>query len=82
MRQRALAEDPRYTRAVGDQPSGLTSLGFADFSQLLSLGEQSQLARSPGFSALAPDLQRIRVVGASSKREEADTTAELYLQIP
>jgi len=81
-RQQALSDDPSYQRAVGDQSSGVTSLGFADFSQLLSLAEQTSLPHSAGFLALQPDLQRIRAVGVSSKRGETDTTAEMFLQIP
>jgi hypothetical protein len=60
---------------------GSTSLLFLDFSQLLSLGEQTGLTRSAAFEALRPDLERIRAVGLNSASGEADTTAELILQI-
>ncbi len=61
----------------------MTSLVFADFSQLLSLGEQTQLdaqRRLPQRSCA--DLRQIRAVGMDSTSGEADTTAELFLQIP
>jgi hypothetical protein len=40
------------------------------------------LTHGARFRALAPDLERIRAVGMDSTSEEADTTAELFLQIP
>ncbi len=71
-----------FQTVLGQRPSRVTSLGFADFSQLLSLGEQTTLARGAGYSALLPDLERIRASGFDSTRGEADMTAELLLQIP
>ncbi|HEY6473357.1 MAG TPA: hypothetical protein VIY26_10735, partial [Acidimicrobiales bacterium] len=81
-RSRALGEDPGFQAVLGNRPAQVTSLGFADFSQLLSLGEQSTLSNSAGFRNLEADLSRIRTVGFDSTRGENDTTAELHLQIP
>jgi hypothetical protein len=81
-RSRALAADPGFRAVLGQRPGQVTSLGFADFSQLLSLAEQSTLGKSAGFRSLEADLSRIRAAGMDSTRGEADTTAELYLQIP
>jgi hypothetical protein len=39
------------------------------------------LTRSAEFAARAPDRDRIRAVGMISTSGEADTTAELFLQI-
>ncbi|HZU39602.1 MAG TPA: DUF3352 domain-containing protein [Solirubrobacteraceae bacterium] len=81
-RRGSLAGDPRFAAVLGNRPSQVTSLGFADFSQLLSLGEQSTLERGSTFRALQPDLEAIRAAGLDSTRGEADTTAELDLQTP
>jgi hypothetical protein len=78
---RSLAEDPAYHGAFLNRPSTVTSLLFLDFSQLLSLGEQTGLVRSSRLRRLAPDLDRISAIGASSTSGEADTTAELFLKI-
>jgi hypothetical protein len=79
---RALADDPAYRATLSAGPSRVTSLLFLDFSQLLSLGEQTGLTRGAQYRALAPDLRKIRAVGLSSTSGEADSTAELFLQIP
>src|SRR5207248_2568404 len=81
-RGRALSVDRLYRAAVPDRSGQATSLLFLDFSQLLSLGEQTGLARSAGYSALRADLARIRAVGLHARGGEADSTAELFLQIP
>jgi hypothetical protein len=79
--QRSLLEDPRYTATLGARPDRLTSLLFLDFSQLLSLGEQTGVTGGARYRALRPDLQKIRAIGLSSTSGEADSTAELFLQI-
>jgi Protein of unknown function (DUF3352) len=78
----SLADTPSYQAVRGESPAEVTSLLFADFSQLLNLGERMGLTRSARLSALRPDLEKIRTVGLASSRGEADTTAELFLQIP
>jgi hypothetical protein len=59
----------------------VTSLLFLDFSKLLSLGEQTGLLGGARLTALRPDLEKVRTVGLDSTSGEADTTAELFLQI-
>ena len=66
---------------LASRPQRVTSLLFLDFSQLLSLGEQTGLTPSARVRALTPDLEKIRGVGMDSTSGEADTTAELFLQI-
>jgi len=68
--------------ALLGQPERVRTLLFADFSQLLTLGEQMGLTRGARMTALEPDLQQIRAVGLASSGGESDTTAELFLQIP
>jgi uncharacterized protein DUF3352 len=77
-----LVDDAAYRATLGAHPQRLTSLLFLDFSQLLSLGEQTGLTQSARYRALAPDLRRIRAVGLDSTSGEADSTAELLLKIP
>ena len=78
---RSLIDDDRYQATLGDRPEAVTSLLFLDFDQLLSLGEQTGLTRSARYRALRADLQRIRAIGLQSSSGEADSTAELFLQI-
>ena len=80
--QRAIATDPEFRTTLATRPQRVSSLLFLDLSQLLSLGEQTGLTPSGRFRALTPDLERVRGVGMDSSSGEADTTAELYLQIP
>jgi hypothetical protein len=78
---RSLAGDPRYRSALPDRSERATSLLFLDFSQLLSLGEQTGLMRTVHDGALRADLGKIRAIGLHSTSGEADSTAELFLQI-
>jgi hypothetical protein len=78
---RALTSEPAYRAALGGAPSQVTSLVFLDFSQLLDLGERTGLLRGARFAALRPDIGQIRAAGLDSTRGEADSTAELTLEI-
>ncbi|TMM04960.1 MAG: DUF3352 domain-containing protein [Actinobacteria bacterium] len=78
---RALADQPSYSAALGSRPQQVSSLVFLDFNQLLSLAEQTGLFRGSRYRLLRPDLERVRAVGLTSTRGEADSTAELFLQI-
>lgn len=77
-----LAGDTGYRATLAGAPSRVTSLLFLDFSQLLSLAEQTGLTRGARFQALRSDLQKVGAVGLASTSGEADSTAELSLQIP
>ena len=78
---RPMSADAGYRAAVGDQAKRVTSLVSIDFSQLLSLAEQSGLTHGANVGAIGPDLARIHAVGLTSAAGENDTTAELFLQI-
>ncbi len=77
----ALTGDRRYRSVLPMGSGGVSSLVFLDFNQLLNLVGQTGLTRGAHFDALRPDLQRIRAVGIRSTSGEADSTAELFLQI-
>jgi hypothetical protein len=79
--RRSLAGDHGFRSALGDRPDHITSLVFLDFSQLLSLGEQTGLVRSGQLTALRQDLDSVHAIGLSSTSGESDTTAELFLHI-
>ena len=79
---RTLVDDPIFNRAFPTSPGRVTSLLFLDFSQLLTLGEQTGLERSRAYRSLRADLFKIRTVGLESTSGETDSTAELFLQIP
>ena len=78
---RPMSDDAGYRTAVGDQAKRVTSLVSIDFSQLLSLAEQTGLTHGARVGAIGPDLARIHAVGLTSAAGENDTTAELILQI-
>jgi CheY-like chemotaxis protein len=80
--RRGLAQEPAL-RAVADQADGrIEALAFADLRQLLALGERTGLTLGPGFPATRDDLREVRAAGAVVRREESDSTAELFLEIP
>jgi hypothetical protein len=78
---RALQADAAYRAALAPGPTKSTSLVFLDFSQLLSLGEQTGLARSAGDGRLRADLEKIRAIGLRSTSGKNDSTVELFLLI-
>jgi hypothetical protein len=78
---RALQVDAAYRAALANGPTKSTSLVFLDFSQLLSLGEQTGLARSTGYGVLRADLDKVRAIVLDSTSGKTDSTAELFLQI-
>ena len=55
-------------------PAEIESLGFFDVRQLLTLGERTGLT--------AEDLHPVHAASAVIQREEDDTTAELFFEIP
>ena len=80
--RRGLAQELAL-RAVSDQADGrIEALAFADLRQLLALGERTGLTLGPGFPATRDDLRQVRAAGAVVRREESDSTAELFLEIP
>jgi hypothetical protein len=77
----SLADAPAFGATLGGGPDHVTSLVFLDFSNLLTLAEQTGLAGSARIAALRPDLNKVRAIGLVSTRGETDTTAELTLEI-
>ena len=69
-----LTASPAFRSAIPALPPQAESLGFFDVRQLLALGEQTGLT--------AEDLRPVRAASAVIQREENDTTAELFLEIP
>jgi hypothetical protein len=63
-----------FRSAISLVPPRAESLGFFDVRQLLALGEQTGLT--------AEDLHPVRAASAVIQREEDDTTAELFFEIP
>jgi hypothetical protein len=78
----SIVDEPAYQLVLGDHPARVSSLLFLDLNQLLSLGEQTGLITSTHYRALKPDLERVHVIGLDSTSGEAESTAELFLQIP
>jgi len=80
--RRGLAQELAL-RAVADDSGGrVEALAFVDLRQLLALGERTGLDAGPGFPATRDDLGQVRAAGAVVRREESDSTAELFLEIP
>jgi hypothetical protein len=78
----SLGAEPGFRAVVGAHQQRVGSLLFLDISQLLGLGEQMGLTHSARLGALGPDLDEISAAGLTSTGGKADTTAELFLQIP
>lgn len=78
----SLQGESAYSQTLPGQPRPVTSLVFADFSQLLGLAERTGLTRGAHYQALRPDLERIRAIGVQTTRGQADSTAQITLQIP
>jgi hypothetical protein len=79
--RRSLAENPHFGRVLPSNGPRVEALVFIDLRQLLALGVLTG-ALAPGSSADLADLRQVRAVGAVVRREKADTTAELFLEIP
>ena len=80
-RPESLAENPYFGRVLPANGPRVEALVFIDLRQLLALGVLTG-ALSPGLSADLSDLSQVRAAGAVVRREKADTTAELFLEIP
>jgi Protein of unknown function (DUF3352) len=80
--RRGLAQDPALRAVAGEAGGRIEALAFADLRQLLALGERTGLTLGPGFPATRDDLRQVRAAGAVVRREESDSTAELFLEIP
>ena len=80
--RRGLAQELTL-RGVSEEAGGrIEALAFADLRQLLALGERTGLTVGPGFPATRDDLRQVRAAGAVVRREESDSTVELFLEIP
>ena len=77
----SILDESAYRLAIGNHPASVTSLLFGDLNQLLRLGEQTGLISGRRFRALQPDLERVHAIGMDSTSGEAESTAELFLQI-
>jgi Protein of unknown function (DUF3352) len=78
----SLRSESIYSQTLAGQPRPVTSLVFADFSQLLRLAARTGLVRGATYQALRPDLNRIRAVGLQTARGQEDSTAQITLDIP
>jgi hypothetical protein len=80
--RRGLAQELALRSVAEDTSGRIEALAFADLRQLLALGERTGLSLGPGFPATRDDLRQVRAAGAVVRREESDSTVELFLQIP
>lgn len=71
-----------YRTAFGSGDGGAGSLVFVDLKVLIRLGEQTGLLRGGQFARLAPDLDRISVIGLRASGNKTESTSELYFNIP
>ena len=69
-----LVQTRAFRSVIPVVPPTTESLGFFDVRQLLALGEQTGLT--------AEDLRPVHAASAVIQREEDDTTAELFFEIP
>jgi Protein of unknown function (DUF3352) len=80
-RSHALSDEPGYQAVLPAGSGRVSSLVFGDFTNLLSLGEQTGLTSGARTRELLPDLSKVRAIGLSSRRGGNDTTTELTLEI-
>jgi uncharacterized protein DUF3352 len=78
----SLADDESFRATLGERPKRVTSLVFLDFSQLLRLGERTGLNDSRSYLAIRRDLEKVRAVGAAASGGNAESTTELFFEIP
>lgn len=78
----SLGRSSRFRTAFGQSGTPAGSLVFADLKVLIRLGEQTGLLHGPGFARLAPDLNRISVIGLRARSNRTESTSELYIKIP
>lgn len=79
---RTLGASAGYRTAFGTADVSAGSLVFLDLKVLIRLGEQTGILRGPGFTGLAPDLDRISVIGLRARSDKTESTSELYFHIP
>jgi hypothetical protein len=76
----SVADTDAFKRVVGEKPERASAVLFLDLGQLLALADQAGLTGDPAYAAVRDDLSRVRHAGVVIKREETDTTAELFLE--
>jgi hypothetical protein len=76
-----LTDLANWQLSVGNHPDLLSSLLFLDFSRLLTLGEETGLSASSAYRSAKADLQKVRVIGASTSGTSSESTAEISLLI-
>jgi hypothetical protein len=77
-----ITKSDAFAAAVGNTANPVSSVVFLDFSQLLSLAEQTGLNDSRAYLAVKADLHKLRAVGAVSSGAGEDTTTEIRIQTP
>lgn len=77
-----LPDNDAFRATVGNTQKPVTSVVFLDFSQLLTLAEQTGLNDSRAYLAVKNDLRRLQAVGVSSTGAGEDTTSEIRFLIP
>lgn len=78
----SLGRTSEYRTAFGSSGMSAGTLVFADLKELIRLGEQTGLLHGSGFARLAPDLDRISVIGLRARSNKTESTSELYFKIP
>jgi hypothetical protein len=77
-----IGDNDAFRATVTGTGNAVTSIVFLDFSQLLSLAEQTGLNDSRAYLAVRNDLRKLQAVGVSSAGAGEDTTSEIRFQIP
>lgn len=75
-----LARTAPFRAVLGDRPSRVTALVYADLGKLLSVGSSTGVTST--LSAVTDDLKRVGAVGLSATRGASDSTAQLSIQVP
>jgi hypothetical protein len=76
-----VADQPGFKATLAASSKAATSVVFSDLSQLLDLAEATGLRNDPHYLPVRSDLRRVRALGIQTASGEAESTAEISLQI-
>jgi hypothetical protein len=76
-----ITDNPLFAKKLLEHSKPVTSVVFLDLAQLLALGEQAGLGRTPGYHALKADLAPIRAATAVTARRGKSRTAAISIEV-
>lgn len=75
-----VAQAAGFRQALAGHPARVTSLGYGDLGQLVTLGALAE-SGSATFTRLLPDLKQLGAAGLTSTRSPGSATTDLSIQV-